>query len=51
MREELAGELRLRLEDLNAGETAMVLWALARLRLQPRGEALLRCDEMRSDTC
>ncbi len=39
--EELAGELRVRLWDLNVGETAMVLWALARTGLRPRREALV----------
>ena len=51
MREELAGELRVRLEDLNVCETAMVLWALARLGLQPQGVALLRHLEILGGAC
>ena len=30
VRDELAGELRVNLHEFNAGETAMVMWALAR---------------------
>lgn len=42
LKDDLSEELSMRIDDFNPGETAMVLWALVRLRLRPTSQALVR---------